>query len=112
MSIWVCGAAETILRQHDPPSVVIDEIVAIPFCFLAFLLSEQVRTGYFPNLASFGAYPGWVRILVVFVLFRIFDITKPWPVRQTQNLPGGWGVTADDLAAACYVNLVQLPFLV
>ncbi|NBV23537.1 MAG: hypothetical protein EBS05_16660, partial [Proteobacteria bacterium] len=35
----------------------------------------------------------------------------PWPVRQSQSLPGGWGVTVDDLLAALYVNLVSLPFL-
>ena len=40
--------------------------------------------------------------------FRVFDIAKPWPVRQSQALPGGWGVTVDDALAAVYVNGVVL----
>jgi phosphatidylglycerophosphatase A len=36
----------------------------------------------------------------------LFDIIKPWPVRQSQALPGGWGITVDDVLAAGYVNLV------
>jgi phosphatidylglycerophosphatase A len=44
-------------------------------------------------------------------LFRVFDIWKPWPVRQSQCLPGGWGVTVDDLLAAVYVALLSLPLL-
>ena len=47
----------------------------------------------------------------VFGLFRLFDIWKPWPVRHSQRLPGGWGVVADDLLAAVWVNLVLLPIL-
>jgi phosphatidylglycerophosphatase A len=41
-----------------------------------------------------------------FAAFRFFDVLKPWPVRQSQALPGGWGVTVDDLLAALYVNLL------
>jgi phosphatidylglycerophosphatase A len=46
--------------------------------------------------------------LGVFVLFRFFDVLKPWPVRESQILPGGWGVTVDDVLAALYVNAVVL----
>jgi phosphatidylglycerophosphatase A len=42
----------------------------------------------------------------IFVLFRLFDIAKPWPVKQSQCLPGGWGVTVDDMLAAGYVALL------
>jgi phosphatidylglycerophosphatase A len=41
-------------------------------------------------------------------LFRLFDIWKPWPVRQAQRFPGGWGVVADDLLAALWVAVVSL----
>ena len=44
----------------------------------------------------------------LFVLFRLFDIAKPWPIRGSQSLPGGWGVTVDDLLAAAYVNVIVL----
>jgi phosphatidylglycerophosphatase A len=40
------------------------------------------------------------------VAFRFFDVLKPWPVRQSQSLPGGWGVTMDDMLAAVYVNFL------
>jgi phosphatidylglycerophosphatase A len=45
----------------------------------------------------------------LFAAFRLFDIWKPWPVRQSQALPGGWGVTVDDFLAAIYVALAALP---
>ena len=44
-------------------------------------------------------------------LFRVFDIWKPWPIRQIQRLPGGWGVTVDDLLAAVYVAGISLFFI-
>jgi phosphatidylglycerophosphatase A len=44
----------------------------------------------------------------VFAAFRFFDIVKPWPVRQSQSLPGGWGITVDDVLAAGYVNVTIL----
>ena len=45
-------------------------------------------------------------MVAVFAAFRFFDVLKPWPVRQSQRLPGGWGVTMDDVLAALYVNLL------
>ena len=50
----------------------------------------------------------WYLALGVFLAFRFFDITKPWPVKQSQAIPNGWGVVLDDLLAAVYVNLVIL----
>lgn len=49
--------------------------------------------------------------LAVFALFRVFDIWKPWPVRQSQRFPGGLGVTLDDLLAAVYVALILTAWL-
>jgi phosphatidylglycerophosphatase A len=104
-SVWLCGEAERILGQHDPGSVVIDEIAAIPVVMMSwvviFTVSERTESmlGWFfldrPLLVVSG-----------FLLFRVFDIWKPWPVKQSQSLPGGWGVTMDDVLAAAYVNLV------
>jgi phosphatidylglycerophosphatase A len=47
--------------------------------------------------------------LIVFCLFRLFDVVKPWPVRQSQRLPGGWGIVVDDVLAAGYVALGMAP---
>jgi phosphatidylglycerophosphatase A len=75
------------LRKKDPGEIVLDEVVAIPLCFLGW------RT--LPIAA-----PSWAVLLTGFALFRLFDIVKPFGIGRLQNLRAGWGVVADDLAAA------------
>ena len=111
LSVWLCGAAEKILKQKDPPSVVLDEIIAIPFCFLPWLTTVWLKQGKLPALDTFTTGQGLLTVAVIVVLFRIFDILKPWPIRQSQRLPGGWGVTVDDLLAALCAGLLSLLFL-
>jgi phosphatidylglycerophosphatase A len=111
-SIWLCDEAEKILQKEDPGSVVLDEIAAIPFCFLPWVTLEWCRHGALPPVADFFTGPALRATLGIVVLFRVFDIWKPWPVRQSQNLAGGWGVTVDDLLAALYVALISLTFVV
>lgn len=111
LSVWLCGAAEKILKQKDPPSVVLDEIIALPFCFLPWITPQWLRNGKLPALETFLTSRGLLTVAAIFVLFRVFDILKPWPVRQSQRLPGGWGVTVDDLLAAVYVALLSLLFV-
>jgi phosphatidylglycerophosphatase A len=82
-AVWCTGVAARLLGRHDPPQVVLDEIVAIPVAFA--LLSP--------------ASPVW-QILVAFVLFRVFDVWKPLVIRDAQKLPGGLGIVMDDLLAA------------
>ena len=53
---------------------------------------------------SYGL-PNWKYLLLGFILFRVFDIWKPWPVRQAEKLPGGWGIMADDWVAGIYAAL-------
>jgi len=106
LSVWTCGVAEKELQQKDPSSVVLDEITAVPVCFLAVLAFAASRTGVLPDLAYFLSGHRWLWILGIFAAFRLFDVVKPWPVRQSQSLPGGWGITIDDLLAAVYVNLL------
>ena len=107
VSVWLCGAAEKILGQTDPGSVVLDEMVVLPICFLPWVCLENLRGGAMPPAELFLGPGNWWRTALVFVLFRCFDILKPWPVRQSQSLPGGWGVTIDDVLAACYVALIS-----
>ena len=84
--VWCSGRAAQILREHDPRTVVIDEIVAVP-------------------IALFGLEPHgsnlWL-VVLAFVLFRVFDVWKPTPIRQVQRWPGGVGIVADDVLAAAY----------
>lgn len=112
LCVWVCGQAERVLGERDPGSVVLDEIIAVPLCFGAWVVSVFRATGQMPDIGYFLSGGRWPYVVAVFAAFRLFDIWKPWPVRQSQSLPGGWGVTVDDLLAALYVNLVSLPFLI
>ncbi len=86
-AVAMCGEAEFRLGRHDPPQVILDEFAAMPLCFLAW-----------PDLA--GEWPPWAIYIAGFLLFRLFDIVKPLGIRRLQRLPGGWGIVADDVAAA------------
>ncbi len=84
--IFGVPAATMVERQsggHDPQFVVIDEVIgqwiALLFCPV-----------------------DWRHALIALVLFRLFDITKPFPVRRLERLPGGWGIVFDDVAAGLY----------
>jgi phosphatidylglycerophosphatase A len=109
LSVWLCGDAERTLRQKDPGSVVLDEIVAMPLCFAGWLAIAWHAQHRWPGMDFF--LTRWPSCIGIFALFRFFDVLKPWPVRQSQDLPGGWGITMDDLLAAVYVNAVVLVFI-
>ncbi len=108
LSVWLCGVGEKVLSAKDPGSVVFDEICVIPVCFLGWTILQLCKTGAFPSPQFFFSAQNWLPTLGVFIAFRFFDVLKPWPVRQSQSLPGGWGVTVDDFLAAIYVNVVVL----
>lgn len=108
LSVWLCGVGEKVLNAKDPGSVVFDEIAVIPICFLGWVAVELCNAGAFPRPEFFFSKQNWLPTLGVFLAFRFFDVLKPWPVRQSQSLPGGWGVTIDDFLAALYVNIVVL----
>lgn len=78
VGVPLCTRAAKALGRKDPPSVVIDEIAAMLLIFI-------------------GVPWTWPVAVAGFVVFRILDISKPWPVRVLERLPGGWGVMADDL---------------
>ena len=109
LSVWLCGAGEKILKARDPGSIVFDEIAAIPLCFISWI-ALHILLHYapvpFPSPAFFFSKQHLLGTMGVFAAFRLFDVWKPWPVRQSQSLPGGWGVTVDDALAAIYVNVV------
>jgi len=99
LSVWLCGAAEKDLHQKDPSSVVLDEIVAMPLCFVGWIWVYISNHQAIPSPLYFFDKETWLLTLGTFLLFRAFDVLKPWPIRQSQALPGGWGVTVDDLLA-------------
>ena len=92
LAVPLCEEAEIRLGRRDPGCVILDECVAIPICFFAipFPLND----------------PAWPWILGGFALFRFFDILKPLGISKLQTLRGGWGVVADDVAAAVASNIV------
>lgn len=108
LSVWLCGIGEKVLNAKDPGSVVFDEIAAIPVCFAGWVGVQLAKSGSLPAPDFFFSGRNWLPTLGVFAAFRFFDVLKPWPVRQSQSLPGGWGVTIDDFLAAIYVNAVVL----
>jgi phosphatidylglycerophosphatase A len=87
-AIWAAGSTALQVGKKDPQIVVIDEVV-----------------GQWIALAGATAYSpaAWI---AAFVLFRAFDIWKPWPVRQLERLPGGTGIVMDDVMAGVYAALV------
>lgn len=89
--IAICGQAARHLGVHDHPGIVWDEIV-----------------GYLVTMAF--APPGWLWIGLGFVLFRLFDIVKPWPIRWCdRQVGGGLGIMLDDLLAGVFsAALLQL----
>ncbi len=105
-SVYFCTQAEIILEQRDPASVVIDEIIAVPTCFSGWITTIYFSTGKMPDWSYFFSSENVMRSVGIVLLFRIFDIAKPWPIGQSQELPNGWGVTIDDLLAAIYVNVI------
>ncbi len=105
-SVCLSDAAERTLGQKDPTTVIVDEITAMPVCFLSWVVIFACRSGGLPDVQYFFSRANWPLTLGVFATFRFFDVVKPWPVRQSQSLPGGWGVTIDDFLAAVYVNVL------
>lgn len=98
-AVPLCARAEQILRRKDPGSVVLDEIVAVPLCYLGVWGVEILRLGHGPALGAFVDGSGGLWTAAGFVTFRLLDALKPGFIGSCQSLPGGWGVVADDVAA-------------
>lgn len=99
VSIHTCQTAERILDTHDPASVVIDEIAAMPLAWLGVLVVHAATNTACFSSSSPTFWRLWPELLTAFGAFRLFDVWKPGWVGRSQELPGGWGVTADDVLA-------------
>ncbi len=88
-AVYVSGKAEKLFEKKDDQRIVIDEIAGYQLAMLPVAI-----TG--------------LNLCLAFVLFRIFDIWKPFPVNRLQNFKGGWGVVADDLGAGACAALILL----
>lgn len=96
-AVWICDRAVRLSGRHDSGSVVLDQIVAVPIALGGSVMAGWVQDERMPGLAALAN--GWPALVAAFALFRLFDEWKPWPVRTLRQLPGGWGMVADDSAA-------------
>jgi len=86
---WAAGRAERVMGRKDPGAIVIDEVAGMT---ISLMLAPR----------NLGAYA------LAFLFFRIFDVIKPFPARQSQRITGGVGVMIDDVIAGFYALAVTL----
>lgn len=96
-SVWVSSKAienkkslKNDKKHNDPSWIVIDEAVGVLITIIPLYIY------------SFS----WIKLLIAFILFRFFDILKPYPIKKIEKLPKGWGIIFDDVLAGIYAMLV------
>lgn len=89
LAVYVSGRAEEIYSKKDDQRIVIDEIIGFQVTMLPVTITI-------------------LHLCAGFVLFRVFDILKPFPLNNLQRLPGGWGVVLDDVGAGIYAGALML----
>jgi phosphatidylglycerophosphatase A len=87
LGVWSAGVAERLFGRKDPGAVVIDEVLGM-LLTLAFL-----------DVNLTAAIAG-------FLIFRVFDVIKPYPAGRLEHLPGGYGIMMDDAMAGIYSHVV------
>jgi len=87
LAIWISGRCEEYLGKKDNSAIVIDEMGG--FLVAMFLVPFSLRF-----------------LMLGFILFRAFDILKPFRIDRIESLPGGWGVVGDDVAAGVLTNVL------
>ncbi len=89
LGIWAANRATILFRVKDPSQAVVDEVIGQLIVFLFIPFNTH-----------------WLYILAGFLLFRLFDIWKPYPIRSLEKLPAGLGICADDILAGVYGGIV------
>jgi len=84
VGVWAASVVARELGKKDPQIVVVDEVAGL---LVTMLPMREVS---------------WLAVVIGFALFRLFDVFKPWPVRKLEELPGGWGIVFDDIAAGIF----------
>ena len=101
LSILIFKKIGYFFKQKDPSEIILDEFCAIPICFLGINLTYDNQ---------------WLILLNGFILYRIFDIIKPFGIYHIQKYHNGYGIILDDILASIYTNfclqfLIYLKFL-
>jgi phosphatidylglycerophosphatase A len=87
LAIWSADKAEAVFGEKDCQKIVVDEIAGF-------------------MVASFAAPARFAPLVAAFILFRFFDIIKPYPAKRAERLPGGTGIVLDDVVAGLYSLLL------
>ena len=112
IGVWSASRAAAYAGIEDPQFVVIDEVAGQHLTLLLPLipiaLPHLTTHMDFSDFAIFFALSlvNWKYLLLGFILFRVFDIWKPFPLRRLEKLPGGWGIMADDWMAGVYAAIL------
>jgi phosphatidylglycerophosphatase A len=117
VAAYLLWAAESILRHPSPNTMLVGLLIWIALSLILgipaativaresgrkdpqFVVIDEVAGTW---IALLFCPPDWRYGLLSLVLFRLFDITKPFPIRRIENLPEGWGIVLDDVAAGLY----------
>jgi len=112
LGVWASDRVSKRFREKDPQYVVIDEVsgqhltlllgCGVPIWWKA---AQPIWNTMPLGLISLQSALNWKYLLLGFILFRVFDIWKPFPARQAESLPGGWGIMADDWVAGIYAAI-------
>ncbi len=113
IGVWSSSRAATYAGAKDPQHVVIDEVSGMQLTLILAIVPLGLPTHLLPadDASVFALYSAlsllnWKYLLLGFILFRVFDIWKPWPIRRLERLPGGWGIMADDWIAGIYAAIL------
>ena len=93
--VWAATQVAVYLHSKDPQIVVVDEVAGQLISYLGLATPRTFAVN-------------WKYLLAGFILFRVFDIWKPFPARQAESLPGGVGIMADDWAAGAYAAVTLM----
>ncbi len=94
VGIYICGQTAKVIDVHDDGRIVWDEFAGQSITFLPLLYLQQMN---------------WMWIIAGFILFRIFDVWKPWPIRVIdRQVHGGFGIMLDDIIAGVWAALCTL----
>jgi phosphatidylglycerophosphatase A len=111
IGVWCATQAARFWDTHDPQRVVIDEVsgqylTIMVGCGLPFFVPHRAFQASLLGNITWHSALDWKYLLLGFILFRAFDIWKPFPARQAESLPGGLGIMADDWIAGFYAAIL------
>ena len=112
IGVWSASRAAQYAGIKDPQYLVIDEVAGQHLTLLLPLIPIALpHLGTHLDFSQYTIYfalsfANWKYLLMGLILFRVFDIWKPWPANRLEKLPGGWGIMADDWMAGVYAAIL------